>query len=95
MTLYWQAEKQPAADYTVFVHVVGADGSLLAQADGPPAGGVCPTSLWDAGEIIHDTRTVTLPHTGDYTLHVGLYRPDSGERLSVPGSPDGTVRLRP
>ncbi|GAB4429638.1 MAG: hypothetical protein Kow0031_10230 [Anaerolineae bacterium] len=93
LRLYWQARGQPAADYTVFVHVVGPDGALLAQADGPPAGGAYPTVLWDAGEIIADERPVPLPPVDGALLRVGLYRPDSGERLPVEESPDGSVEL--
>ncbi len=95
LRLYWQAETQPAADYTVFVHVVGADGTLLAQADAPPAGGAYPTSLWDAGEIIADERAVPLPQEDDYSVWVGLYQPDSGQRLPLPGFADGALEIDP
>ncbi|MFQ5612667.1 MAG: hypothetical protein ACE5H9_11100, partial [Anaerolineae bacterium] len=87
-SLFWQAETTPRADFTVFVHVVDQAGSVVAQADGPPAQGAYPTSLWDAGEIIADEREIVLPGDlppGCYTLLVGLYRPDSGERLPVAG----------
>jgi len=30
---------------------------------------------------------------GRYTVQIGLYRPDTGERLAVAGSPEGAVRL--
>ncbi len=95
LRLYWQAETQPTADYTVFVHVVGADGTLLAQADAPPAGGAYPTSLWDSGEIIADERAVPLPQEDDYSVWVGLYQPDSGQRLPLPGFADGALEIDP
>ncbi len=93
LTLYWQATTDPPADYTVFVHFVDEQGQLVAQADGPPAGGAYPTSLWAAGEIIPDTRSLPELPPGRTSVVVGLYRPDSGERLPVAGSPDGALRL--
>lgn len=93
LKLYWRANSIPAADYTVFVHLVDSDGNLAAQADSPPAGGAYPTSLWDPGEIIVDERRLSDLPPGRYTLQVGLYRPDTGERLPVAGVADGAVRL--
>ena len=40
LELVWQAEAQPAVDYTVFVHVLNADGTCCVwQADAMPRGG--------------------------------------------------------
>jgi len=96
LTFYWQAAAIPQADYTVFVHLLNAGGQLAAQADAPPAGGAYPTSLWDAGEVIVDVHSLpaNLP-PGQYTAQVGLYRPDTGQRLPAAGSTDGGVQLPP
>lgn len=93
LTLFWQAQATPAADYTVFVHLLNAGGNLVAQADGPPAGGVYPTSLWDAGEIIVDPHPLPALPPGRYRLKAGLYLPGTGERLPAADSPDGSVEL--
>jgi hypothetical protein len=93
LKLIWQTSAIPPADYTVFVHLVDPDGNLIAQADSPPAKGAYPTSLWDPGEIIVDEHEIRDLPPGHYTLQVGLYQPDTGERLPVTGSPDGAVRL--
>jgi hypothetical protein len=93
LTVYWQAEAVPAGDYTVFVHLVDTQDNLVAQFDGPPAAGQYPTSLWDPGEIIVDERAIGGLAPGRYTLYVGLYRPDTGERLPADGVSDGTVSL--
>jgi hypothetical protein len=60
LTLYWQALAPMDRDYTVFVHIRDEAGQTVAQKDGPPAGGVYPTSLWDVGEIIPDMLSVPL-----------------------------------
>ncbi|MCB0168180.1 MAG: glycosyltransferase family 39 protein, partial [Anaerolineae bacterium] len=75
LTLYWQADTTPAADYTVFLHLRDESNQTIAQKDNPPAGGQYPTSLWDPGEMIKDELTLPLDDVppGRYTPVVGLY----------------------
>jgi hypothetical protein len=93
VTLYWRAPDTPDADYTVFLHLVGGDGQIASQHDGRPGGGLYPTTMWKAGEVVEDRHPLAvateLP-AGEYRLLVGLYRPETGERLPVLGS-DGQV----
>jgi len=97
--LYWQTAESPAADYQVFIHLLDAAGQPVAQFDGPPRGGAYPTSVWDAGESVPDTHPLALPATlapGAYSLRIGLYRLDGGERLPATGADavdGGVVRL--
>ncbi len=93
LTLFWRADSPPPADYTVFIHLLDPFGNLVAQFDSPPAAGAYPTSLWDPGEIIADEHRLHDLPPGRYTLQIGLYQPDTGERLTVAGSPDGAVKL--
>ena len=87
LELVWQAEAQPSADYTVFVHVLNADSTCcLWQADAMPRGGAYPTSRWLAGEVVTEAYTIALPDDtppGEYALEVGLYRAETGARLPV------------
>ena len=83
-TLYWACDVPPDRPLNIFVHLVGEDGSPLAQGDGPPLDGDYPTDLWAPGDIVADERVVALPVTlspGRYTLLVGLYSLETGERL--------------
>ena len=83
LTLHWVALAPLEQDYTIFVHLVGPGGTLVAQADGPPLGGDYPTSLWASGEIVADERLIStkdLP-PGTYDLRVGMYLLQTGERL--------------
>jgi hypothetical protein len=85
-TLDWVADGRPSRDYTVFVHLVGADERTIAQADGQPIRAQYPTSFWDAGERILDPHVLTIPADappGEYRLRVGLYLLDTGERLPI------------
>jgi hypothetical protein len=88
LRLYWRALLPPSADYTVFVHLRAATGLTVTQADGPPRAGAYPTSLWDAGEVVVDDRSIAMPAgstPGDYAIVVGLYQLSTGERLAVAG----------
>jgi len=81
--LVWQAAPRATADYTVFVHVVDSAGKRLAGNDAQPS---VPTSQWARGEVMVDEWVVPIPDDvppGDYGLVVGVYRADTGERLSL------------
>jgi hypothetical protein len=98
VALVWQALHVPVADYTVFVHVRDASGHIVAQADSPPQAGAYPTSFWDVAETIVDDHALRLPDdlpAGDYTVVVGLYRLDTGERLSITQGGSGSEIVLP
>jgi hypothetical protein len=85
LTLYWQA-LTPPGNLTRFVQFIGSDGQIYGQNDSAPDRGHYPTYLWQPGEVVVETVNVQmLPNrpTGDYTLHIGLYHPDTGERLPL------------
>jgi len=101
LTLYWQADAPPGANYHVFVHVGTPDAPPVAQADGVPVGWQRPTTTWRAGEVIADTHTISLAgvEAGRYNLLVGMYDPAAGgqrPKTSVGGEviPGGYVLLR-
>ncbi len=82
--LHWQALASIPHSYTVFNHLVDADGNLKAQQDNTPQDGRYPTAWWDRNEIVIDSYNLPLPQElepGQYTLRVGLYQPDAGRRL--------------
>ncbi|MGQ9627525.1 MAG: DUF6541 family protein [Anaerolineae bacterium] len=86
LTLYWRAEETLKESYTVFAHVLDEAGHLRAQADGLPAGDIYPTSSWLPGQVVEDSRRITLPKDvppGAYRLEVGMYRLDTLARLEV------------
>jgi len=86
----WRVEAAPGRDYTVFVHALDGLGRIVAQGDAPPLDGGYPTSLWEPGEVIVDRYVLALPAgtSGRLRLLLGLYRPDTGERLPVEGGGD-------
>ncbi len=86
LSLRWRALASVAHDYTVLVHLLDQNGEKLAQADGPPLAGRYPTSLWRPGEELLDVHRLTIPADAvaeGYWIAVGLYRPESLERLAA------------
>ena len=83
-----------AARYTVFSHLIDADGKLVAQFDGEPAGGTAPTTTWKPGATVVDRRAIPLPvdlPPGRYTLRVGMYSQPGLQRLAVAAAPGPVV----
>jgi len=94
VTLTWQSTTQPAADLTVFVHLVGPDGSLAAQHDKIPLDGFFPTTGWTVGTVLTDQYTLQLPEIlspGSYRLVAGWYDAATGERVLTEDGSDGTL----
>jgi hypothetical protein len=96
LTLYWQSLKPTATAYTVFVHLLGEDETILAQSDHVPAAGSRPTTGWLPGEIVADTAILFLPadaSPGPYRFRVGLYDPATGHRLRLLNSDTDAIIL--
>ena len=86
LTLYWRASALMDVAYTVFTHLLGPDGQIQAQQDDQPQGGAFPTADWFPGDVIADEYTLAFPPDappGEYALEVGLYRPETAERLAA------------
>jgi hypothetical protein len=84
LTLYWQARRRMAVDYKFFVHLYDAEsGVLAAQVDTMPHDWTYPTTWWEAGEVVADMLRLDLSNVvpGRYHLAVGVYDPQTGERL--------------
>ncbi|MBI5302367.1 MAG: DUF2723 domain-containing protein [Chloroflexi bacterium] len=69
----WAAITQPARDASVFVHLLDANGHVLAQDDqAAPVYGWRPLTSWDAGEVVRDVYT--LAHASGATqIRFGWY----------------------
>ena len=89
LSLRWQAQTHILQSYSVFVHLVDAQGRMWAQHDGGPLNGLHPTTHWVEGEIISDPRELVLPQDmpeGRYRLQAGMYLPETMEHLPVLGA---------
>jgi 4-amino-4-deoxy-L-arabinose transferase-like glycosyltransferase len=98
VTLFWSTDAPLDARYKVFAHLYYPDGSVAAQHDGEPGGGILRTDTWTPGDTVIDNHGLLLPvdaPPSDYTLMVGVYDFD-GTRLpvaSTDAAPDDRLLL--
>lgn len=81
-------------DYRVFVHFLDSHNALLFTDDHDPPE---PTSSWDAGSTLEYERTLFIPlypYLGTASINLGLYIPETGERLGLDGTDDGNLAFR-
>ncbi len=84
VVLYWQALATRETSYTVFVHVVDANGATRAQGDQIPGVGAYPTTTWVKGEYLVDVYDISVPRDappGEYSIQIGMYDAATGARL--------------
>ena len=96
LTLYWRPTESapPPRDYSIYIHLLDAEGNRLTGWDGVPMQGAYSTRFWRPGESLLDFWILPIPEdipTGTATLRIGIYDPIGGERLpvTVGGEPAG------
>jgi hypothetical protein len=85
VVLYWRALAPLETNYSVFVHLDAADGQTYASADELNPADI-PTSGWPPSLYLRNPLTLELPADLPplrYTLTVGLYDDEGGERPPV------------
>jgi hypothetical protein len=85
LALSWDVTATLLEDYTVFAQAFDAEGKLIGQGDGLPLDGDYPSSYWQIGEHLTDTREIAIetPESKPAYLLVGFYRLSDGFRLPV------------
>jgi hypothetical protein len=96
LTLTWRARNEGpvGVSYTVFTHLLSAEGKLVGQHDGLPAQGSRPTTSWVKGEIIvdvHRMRFKEAGYVGPATVEIGFYDATTGQRVTTPQGADHLV----
>jgi hypothetical protein len=82
----WEALGPIPWDYSISVQVVTLAGEVVAQHDGPAAGGFDPMPTWQPGRPYADHRGVVIPDTlepGGYQVQLILYDWRDGARLPI------------
>ena len=73
LTLYWRSLQPVDSSYSVFVHLLDANGKIIGQTDGPVA---YDTRFWDAGEQVIDARSLADVQSVT-AIRIGLYDPQA------------------
>jgi hypothetical protein len=88
LTLRWQALARPRMSYTVFIHLIDAQGRPWMGHDYTPLGGAFPSYLWFPkwleGQNVIDPYRLVVPSEippGQYWLEVGMYEMGSVRRI--------------
>ncbi|NTU80726.1 MAG: hypothetical protein HGA45_15345 [Chloroflexales bacterium] len=92
LTLTWNSLEPVPRPWTVFIHLVDSDETIVAQSNSQPRGGALPFTLWTPGDWVADPHSLALPTDlppGEYRLRVGLYRPDKDGRRQKVWAEDG------
>ncbi len=90
LTLFWQADRAPSRRYKLFVHLLDAGNQIVGQIDAElPLKQPGEQAAGNYGVPVHPA---TPP--GEYRVEVGLYDPETGERLLAPDG-SGQVWLEP
>jgi hypothetical protein len=97
IALTWLPQQADATNYKTFVHLADAGGGPVAQWDGYPCFNTARTSQWTVGEPVKDHVLMRIPEDvapGTYSLLVGFYDENTGDRLGDRVIQLGTLTLR-
>ena len=83
-----------AENYWVFVHFLDTEGELMWTDDHEPP---TPTRQWTPGATVEYQRTMFVPkfpYVGETRIDVGLFSPETGDRLPMAGDTTGQRSYR-
>jgi 4-amino-4-deoxy-L-arabinose transferase-like glycosyltransferase len=91
LQLRWRADRTPDRRYKVFLQLLDPRDQVIAQRDAEPAGAGRPTDTWKPGEVVLDNHGLLIPPgtpPGTYRRIIGMYDPQTMERLKLPDGRD-------
>jgi hypothetical protein len=92
LALYWKTGGDQQRSYTIFTHILDAEGKLVGGWDNIPCHETCPTTTWRPNEVLRDEYAIPTGRdwaSGSYSIEVGVYDSETGERLKVAEPSDG------
>ncbi len=85
--LCWRVLRTTTQEYTLFLHLVGPENSLIGNRRSYPGQGLRPSSTWQPGqawcEVAHMYVRENVPVTLVYQLEVGMVVEATGSRLNI------------
>jgi hypothetical protein len=86
VVLWWRTLRRPDKDYTVFVHLLDAQGEMIKQFDKLPLNDFYPMRAWPPGIDQRDDYPLYIRPSADLGgawLAIGLYDHRTAQRLPV------------
>jgi len=87
LALYWRGRREMDVNYTISTQLIDPAQRKAAQLDGCPLDGAAPTTIWEPGEVVVDTRRLLIfpdAPPGAYDLRVAVYLLEEGEIVHLP-----------
>ena len=81
----WRLLEPVEGSPTLFAHLLGDGGELLAQADGDPLRGLYPLPAWQPGEVVQDVRVFEWAGAEPAAVLFGVWEPATGRRWEIVG----------
>jgi hypothetical protein len=95
LTLYWRGQREMEKNYSISTQFVDANQVKAAQKDGWPLDGAAPTSIWEPGQVIEESRELVIFEgvpPGVYDVYIAVYPADNPEALLVVTPPGGRLQ---
>ena len=89
VSVRWRSQRAAGPSDTLFVHILDANGKLVAQEDGNSLGGLIFPSAWRSGNEVLDRRSIMLTAPlppGTYRVTTGMYDRSTGQRYPAFGA---------
>jgi 4-amino-4-deoxy-L-arabinose transferase-like glycosyltransferase len=81
---YWRVETPALGPRRLFLHLVDEQGEIAGQVDGLAA----PSAYWQPGDTLLHHHALMMPAGEAFEWRLGVYNPETGERLKEPGGGD-------
>ncbi len=86
ISFYWRIDVILHKPFKTFIHLRDENGENVLQLDRFPFNGELPFEGWPLGTVVKETIWFYIPETleaKEYTFYVGLYDPDTLERVPL------------
>lgn len=89
LRLIWDIMASTGSGYTVFIHLLDEQGRVAAQRDDPLMRDGHAATQWHEGDRAESHVGLRIPSSvkpGEYRLIMGVYEPQTGQRLPIAGT---------
>jgi 4-amino-4-deoxy-L-arabinose transferase-like glycosyltransferase len=95
LTLYWRGQHSMETNYSISTQFINQYGVKAAQKDAWPFDGQVPTSLWEPGVVLEESREMFIfedTSPGIFDVYIAVYPSDNPDALLVVTPPGGRLQ---